>query len=125
QALRKSITPQLADDLRRDEPRVPEMPLRRHVADEAPQLVRAERPHVPEREIVVAGRMRAARGAAVIAVCARAAGRHVEVIDRRARFVADAAAGGDDAPREIGLEAIRRTGEVLVEAADGERLFAI
>src|SRR5213075_1994517 len=102
-----------------------QMPFRRDVADEAPDRVRPERAEVPEREVVIAGRMRAGGRAAVIAMRARAAGRDAQMVDRCLRLVADASAGSEDAPREVALEAIRGAGEVLVESTDGEHPFAI
>ena len=60
----------------------------------------------------------------VITMGADTAGGEVKVIEGGAWREADAAAGGDDAAREVALESIGGADEVLVESADGERARA-
>src|ERR1044071_104314 len=124
-APRQEQTAQLADEFRRNRPRMPGVEARQHVAAQSPQRVAPEGRAVVEREVVVADGVHRRRGGAVVAVRAEAAGRKLEVIDRGARLEEDLAARGGGAEGEVALESIRDADEVLVEAAELEEAAAL
>src|ERR1051326_3173938 len=125
EAPREEKAAELADELRRNRPRMRGVEARQDVRAQAAQRVAPQRRPVVEREVVVAGRVRGRRRRAVIAERAEAAAGELEMAKRRGRLEADLAAGRGDAQREVGLEAIGGADEVLVEAAELEEAPAL
>src|SRR5438874_8325664 len=83
------------------------------------------RREVKQAEIVVAGGVSRRGAAKMFAPRAETACTCFQVMNRRCRLEPDRCTGIEQPPREIGLESIGGAGEILVEAADGDRSRAI